>query len=50
MRCLEHRASSKCKQNNEIKDKKVKDIVSLLTQFGEKHTYYGGYQARKEIH
>jgi len=24
--------------------------VSLLTQFGDKHTYSGGYQARKEIH
>jgi len=30
--------------------KKVKDTVSLLTQFGDKHTYSGGYQARKEIH
>jgi len=24
--------------------------VSLLTQFGDKHAYFGGYQARKEIH
>jgi len=24
--------------------------MSLLTQFGDKHTYSGGYQAKKEIH
>jgi len=24
--------------------------VSLLTQYGDKHTYSKGYQARKEIH
>jgi len=24
--------------------------VSLLTQFGDKHTYSRGYQAKKEIH
>jgi len=24
--------------------------VSLLTQFGDKHTYSGLYHARKEIH
>jgi len=37
-------------KNKKINDKKVKDIMSLLTQFGDKHTYFGGYQARKEIH
>jgi len=37
-------------RNKKINDKKVKNTVSLLTQFGDKHTYYGGYQARKEIH
>ena len=37
-------------KNKEINDKKVKNTVSLLTQFGDKHTYSGGYQARKEIH
>jgi len=50
MRFLEHRASSKHKQNNKIKDKKVKGTMSLLTQFGDKHTYSGSFQARKEIH
>jgi len=33
----------------EINDQKVKCTVSLLTQFGDKHTYSGGYQVRKEI-
>jgi len=33
-----------------VKDKKVKCTGGLLTQFGDTHTYYGGYQARKEIH
>ena len=37
-------------KNKKINDKKVKDTVSLLTQFGDKHTYSVGYQARKEIH
>jgi len=36
-------------KNKKINDKKVKDTMSLLTQFGDKHTYFGGYQARKEI-
>jgi len=35
---------------NRNKNKKLKNTVSLLTQFGDKHTYSGGYQARKEIH
>jgi len=38
---------SKAKKLN---DDKVKNTMSLLTQFGDKHTYSGGYQARKEIH
>jgi len=37
-------------KNKEINDKKVKNTVSLLTQFGDKHTYSAGYQGRKEIH
>ena len=37
-------------KNKKINDKKVKNTVSLLTQFGDKHTYSAGYQARKEIH
>ena len=37
-------------KNKKINDKKVKGTVSLLTQFGDKHAYSGGYQARKEIH
>jgi len=37
-------------KNKKINDKKVKNTVSLLTQLGDKHTYSGGYQARKEIH
>ena len=37
-------------KNKKINDKKVKNTVSVLTQFDDKHTYSGGYQARKEIH
>jgi len=37
------------KENKEQKNKK-KGTESLLTQFGDKHTYSGGYQVRKEIH
>jgi len=37
-------------KNKKINEKKLKDTVSLLTQFGDKHTYFGGYQASKEIH
>jgi len=37
-------------KSKKIKDKKVKNTMKLLTQFGDKHTYSGGYQARKEIH
>jgi len=46
---FQHHANKQliCKK---INDKKVKGTVSLLTQFGEKHTYFRGYQARKEIH
>ena len=33
-----------------VKDKKVKDTGELLTQFGDKHAYSRGYQAKKEIH
>jgi len=40
----------KKKKNKKINDKKVKNTMSLLTQFGDKHTYNGGYQGRKEIH
>jgi len=47
---FQHRASNKHNQNSKIKDKEVKGRESLLTQFGDKHTYSGGYQARKEIH
>jgi len=47
---FQHRASSKHNHNSKIKDKEVKDIESLLTQFGDKHTYSGGYQAKKEIY
>jgi len=28
-------------KNKKINDKKVKNTVSLLTQFSDKHTYYG---------
>jgi len=45
---FQHRTIS-INKNKKIYDKKVKDTVSLLTQFGNKHTYSGGYQARKEI-
>ena len=37
-------------KNKKVNYKKVKNTVSFLTQFSDKHTYYGGYQARKEIH
>jgi len=33
-----------------VKDKKIKGTGELLTQFGDKHTYSGGYQARRKIH
>jgi len=46
---FQHRTISRIK-NKKINDRKVKNTVSLLTQFGDKHTYFGGYQARKEIH
>jgi len=35
--------------SRKINDKKVNNTESLLTQFGDKHTYSGDYQARKEI-
>ena len=37
-------------KNRKVNDKKVKNTVSLLTQFSDKHTYSRGYQARKENH
>ena len=37
-------------KNRKVNDKKVKNTVSLLTQFSDNHTYSGGYQNRKEIH
>jgi len=37
-------------KNVKIKDKKIKGIEGLLTQVSDKHSYSGGYQARKEIH
>jgi len=37
-------------KNKKVNDKKVKNTVSLLTQFGDKHTYSGNYQTWKEIH
>jgi len=46
---FQHRTICKDK-NKKINDKKVKNTVSLLTQFGDKHTYSRGYQAKKEIH
>jgi len=46
---FQHHVISRNK-NKKINDKKVKNTVSLLTQFGDKHTYSGGYQARKETH
>ena len=44
-----HYENKKIKRKK-INDKKVKRHSELLTQFGDKHTYSGGYQARKEIH
>jgi len=37
-------------KNKKINDKKLKGTVSLLLQFVDKHTYFGGYQVKKEIH
>jgi len=47
---FQHHATNRNKNKKKINDKKVKNTVSLLIQFGDKHTYFGGYQARKEIH
>jgi len=46
---FQHRKSNRNK-TKKVNDKKVKNTMSLLTQFGDKHTYSRGYQARKEIH
>jgi hypothetical protein len=46
---FQHHANKQIK-HRKINDKKVKGTVSLLTQFGDKHTYSEGYQVRKEIH
>jgi len=46
---FQHRKSNKNK-NKKVNDKKVKNTVNLLTQFGDKHTYSRGNQAIKEIH
>jgi len=37
---FQHHANKQIKRRK-IKDKKVKNTVSLLTQFGDKHTYSG---------
>jgi len=50
MKCLEHRADRNKQNDANVKDNKVSCTGELLTQFGDKHTYSGGYQARKEIH
>jgi len=52
MLCLmfKHHANNNKHKNVKVKDKKVKCTGWLLTQFGDKHTYSGGYEARKEIH
>jgi len=52
MKCLEDSANSNKQKdaNVKVKDKKLKCTGRLLTRFGDKHTYFGGYQARKEIH
>jgi len=34
-------------KNKKINDKKVKSTVSLLTQFGDKHTYFGGLPSQE---
>jgi len=46
---FQHRKVNRNK-NKKINDKKVNNTMSLLTQFNDKHTYSGGYQAMKEIH
>jgi len=35
-------------KNKKINDKKVKNTMSLLTQFGEKHTYSGATMPRRK--
>jgi len=37
-------------KRRKINDKKVKNTVRLLTQFGATSPTSGGYQARKEVH
>ena len=46
---FQHHTNKQIKRRK-INDKKVKNTVSLLTQFSDKHTYSRGYQVRKEIH
>jgi hypothetical protein len=50
MKCLEHHANNNKQKMQNVNDKKVKGTGELLTQFGDKHTYSGDYQVRKEIH
>jgi len=50
LRLMFQHYTNKHKICKKVNDKKVKGTESLLTQFSGKHTYFGGYQARKEIH
>jgi len=47
---FQYQTINRNKKIRKINDMKVKNTMSLLTQFGDKHTYTGGYQARKKIH
>jgi len=43
---FQHRKVNRNK-NKKLNDKKVKDTMSLLTQFGDKHTYSGGLPSQE---
>jgi len=47
---FKHHANYNKQKYVKVKDKKVNCTGELLTQFSDKHTYFEGYQARKEIH
>ena len=50
VRCFNIELAENKQIKENIKDININGTVDLLTQFGYKHTYSGGYQAKKEIH
>jgi len=47
---FKHRVNQHKIRKSKRQENKIKGTGELLTQFGYKHTYSGGYKARKEIH